>query len=353
MTTTVNITHTTLADPALDSVNGIPPPGSILAVTYNAPHTMDPADVTAKLNPVTQSAQGLVPPPGPAGTGTYLGWNGSAFGWTTPPGTGAGTSDGVFQKLNLAPLLVAPDLGPGSFDDYDPWTLAGGTPGSNDVIVINTSALGATILGLVSTGRRGDILLIEVGGDGHGFLTIAHMSSATSQHKIYCPDGANVQVPHGGTVVLQCLNDTDHGWRFVAAGTGTRWNAGFPMDVTLPALTNNWNPWASSPARARRIRITVPSTGATITGIVASPDTLLNFNPGEIILLENYGDGANTSTATLTIKHYDSGSPTGSRVLTPGLLDVVVPIYGMQPVMFDLNSFDGNDWLILGSGKWV
>lgn len=313
---TVDIFHAQAADSALDALDGTPPAGSILAAGWNAPLKMNPATVAAVLSP-------------------FL-----------PGGVGAGGTDAALRTFNLSPLLVAPDAGPGSVDDYDPWTLAGTTPGANSMVVINSSANGFTILGLVSTGRRGDILIIEVGGDGHGFLTLGHMASATGQHKIYCPDGCDVQIPKGGTVVLQCLNDTDHGWRLVALGTGTRNNGGPPLSVTLPSgNTNNWNPTGAG--RARRWRITTNVAGSVLTGIAASPDGLINYNPGEIITLENFGDGANTLASTLTLKAYNSGSSTGNRFLTPGLVDVVIPIYGTVQIMLDVNSFDGFDWLVL------
>lgn len=270
-------------------------------------------------------------------------------------GGGGGVLD-FLQKFGLGPLLAAPDLGPGSFDHYNPWTAAGSTTGSSSCVVINSSALGATILGLVSTGRRGDLLFIEVGGDGHGFLTFAHMASSLGVDNIYCPDGADVQIPKGGTALLQCLNDTDHGWRFLAASTGNRNNTGKAADFTLGSSTNNWNPWATGPARGRRWRVTVPTAGATLTGIAGSPDGILFYNDGEIITVQNMGDGLNTATATLSLKNFSDSSSNGNKIITPGFVGVdnptiVVPLYGVIQLMRD-NQFDSNTgaWFLLG--KW-
>lgn len=349
----VDIFHNPQADPALDNINGTPPPTSIVAAGYNNQHKIDPVTFTAALNAFTSTLKGLVPLSG-GGTANFLRADG---GWAVPPGTGGGGgggTDGFFQTTAWGPFITPTDIGPGTVDPWNPWTSAGGATGDHAVIAINTSVLGCTLNGLVPT-RTGDIVAIMVGGDGKGLLTVGHMAAATAANKIYCPSNKPMLISNGGTLVLYCLNSSDHGWRVLAAFGGAESNCGAPLAVTVPAgPTNNFNP--TNAAFSRRWHCSVPTAGAVITGINRFPDGLNPFKAGERLILTNYGDGLNSVTATLTLKDF-TGSSTGNKFLCPqrvsglgtGTNDVVVPLYSSIELFLDEFSFEPFVWMVLGT----
>jgi len=275
----------------------------------------------------------------------------------SPAAVGGGGGASIFKKFGIAPLLVPPDIGPGTINNYDPWTAAGVTVGSASAIVINNSALGVTLTGMVPTPDVGQFVMLEVGGDAHGFLTLSHMSPGSiSNNRIYCTDACDAQIPKGGTAILQCLAQNDHGYRFLGMASGTRNNGGAPLSVTLPAgNTDNWNPVSTTGVAGRRWRVTTNVAGSVVTGMASSasvpsgPGGPINYNPGEIITITNLGDGINSLTATLTLKEFDIASSAGNRFILPGLADVVVPIYGTVQVMRDEFPSEGGIWVVLGN----
>lgn len=351
-TVLVDIFHDPQADPSLDDVNGPPPPTAVLAGGYNGKHRLDPATITAALATFTTLLKGLVPAPGTADGAHFMNDQGA---FLIPPGTGGGTSDGVFRTLNLGPFIAPPDIGPGSIDSWNPWTAAGGTLGDHSIIATNTSILGATVNGLVPT-RTNDVVVILVGGDGHGYFNLGHMASAVNAHKIYCPSNKLLQLSNGGGVLLFCLNQSDHGWRVVAACTGSEGSLGAPLAVSLgTGPTHNWNP--AGAAGARRWHVSVPTGGATISGINRFPDGVNPYKAGTEITLVNYGDGLNNVSAILKIQDF-RGSATGNKVLCPqrvsglgtGANDVTVPLYGVIRLVMDEFSFEPFTWMIDGPG---
>lgn len=314
--TTVDIFHDEQADASLD---GTVPANAITAVRYNGPHRVDLATLAAALS--------------------------------LPP------TDGFFQTTGWGPFITPADIGPGVIDSWNPWTSVGGTTGDHAVIAVSTSVLGATLNGLVPM-RTSGIAVIMVGGDGKGLLSVGHMASANPLHRIYCPSNKPLLISNGGTVVLYCLNQSDHGWRVLAACGGAEDNAGSPLAVTVGAgPTHNWNP--AGAAGARRWHVTVPTGGAVVTGIERIPDGVNRYKAGEKIVLVNYGDGLNNVSATLTLKDFASspGSSTGNKILCPqrvaglgtGANDVVVPLYGSIELFLDEFSFEPFVWMVMGT----
>lgn len=351
--TSVPLIHTTAADAALDNHNGTPPAGAILAAQYNENHTIsDLAAFMAELSTFTPTAKGLAPAPGTTDSQHFLCDDGT---YRIPTGTGGGTSDGVFQTMDWGPFIAPPDIGPGVIDAWNPWTAAGGTTGDHAVIAISTSVNGATLNGLIPT-RTGDIAIFLVGGDGKGPLTFGHMAAAVAVNKIYCPNNVNAQLYNGGAAILYCLNQSDHGWRVIAAWPGATPMLGAPLAVTIASGTqiDNWNPTGA--ASSRRWHVTVPTAGATISGISQAPDGLNFFKPGELLTLVNYGDGANNLTATLTLKDF-TGSSAGNKILCPaggvigsGANDITLKLYESITLMRDEFPSEPGIWMVYGRG---
>lgn len=253
------------------------------------------------------------------------------------------TTDGDFQTFRISPLLIVPDIGPGVIDSFDPWALAGVARGSYAAMVLNTS--GVTIDGIVSTGRRGDRVSFQLGGN-RGPALFRHMASANPAHRVFCPDAIDVLIPGGGTVELECLNDTDHGYRFISATQSSAPSAGPSADFTLGAVTHDWDPFNGGAVTARCWRVTVPTDGAVLTGVFTSPQSV---RPNDIITIVNMGDGQNNPTATLTITNFDHDSLGGARFLLPRST-LVIPPFGSIPLRRDEFPSESGAWF--AQGNW-
>jgi hypothetical protein len=251
-------------------------------------------------------------------------------------------TDGNFQTFCISPILIVPDIGPGVIDVFDPWDLAGVARGSYSAMAINTSSV--TIDGLVSTGRRGDRVSFQLGGN-RGPMLVRHMRSTNPAARIFCPDGIDALVPGGSTVELECLNDTDHGYRFDSYMPSSAPSAGPSADFTLGALTHNWDPFMGGAVTARCWRTTVPRDGAVLTGIAVNPQSV---RPNDIITVVNMGDGNNSPTATLTVTNFDHNSDGGERFLLPGFsTPIVIPLFGSFRFRRDEFPSESGAWFVL------
>lgn len=254
-------------------------------------------------------------------------------------------TDGNFQTFCISPLLLVPDIGPGVIDVFDPWKLSDVERGSYASMAINTS--GVTVDGLVSTGRRGERVFFQLGGN-RGPMQIRHMRSTNPAARIFCPDAIDVTVPGGGTAELECLNDTDHGYRFIGYTPSAAPGAGPSADFVLGPATHNWDPFEGGPVTARCWRVTVPTDGAVLTGLLCSPQSV---KPNDLITIVNLGDGENSASATLTIKNFDRGSLGGSRFLLPGFSrDVVLELFESIQIRRDAFPSENGAWF--ANGKW-
>jgi hypothetical protein len=263
----------------------------------------------------------------------------------------------IFGELWVGPMAeTATSLAAGQHDDYDPGSDA-------TTLIFDVHANGATISGMVPPASgRGSIRFIET-GTSSGPLTILNQSTDSSvPNRIITPDKLPLTIPKNSGVILHALSDATHSWRVIAAATtrfsrmaakGLQVNDALAPDELAVGTTHDWDLDLLSSGGGTvpgnvdlysRVQVTTSVVGATLTGIYP-PLSGNSEDDGRILILENIGDTGSVS-ATVTLKHYDSGSIAGARFVLPGSADMVIPIWGTVILVYDTTY---NWWHVAGS----
>lgn len=232
---------------------------------------------------------------------------------------------------------IAATLGSASVNDFSPAGFATATR-----VRVTTPSGGAVITGMdafTATEPRqdGQVKIIENYGDftfGQdnplGFTNYDVASAAPN--RFYLPGLSGLSLPIGANAIfIYDLNTPIGGlWKLVAHSGIAKYATNTPHTPTaLGATQNDWAP--SGLSTHSRFRVFVPATGTNLTGLQAPKDQV----DGATILLQNMGDGANTPTATLTLKENDPGSAAANRFYLPGLVDLVLPVAGSVTLVYD------------------
>lgn len=107
--------------------------------------------------------------------------------------------------------------------------------------------------------------------------------------------------------------------------------------VTLPAapaVTENFNPWGTNP-RTTLVRI-ITAQGGSILG------SLVGGKVGDIVILENHGDGSGSYGAgdlkVLFKRTNDTSVPVQNHIYQPNLTDTVIPYTGAMILYYDATN---------------
>ncbi len=214
--------------------------------------------------------------------------------------------------------------------------------------IAGDDALGSTITGFGPL-PVGTVRLVELGDrNSHGPLTVLSYEDSVSTgslggNRIVTPDNASLKIDPGGMFAMIYIGGGPlHGWRVIWSTTTVAPRAGFnhvrfydSIAVTLASgATHDLAPTGG--LSATRWRVTVATTGSTLTGITGnSASATPNIGSGEWRIIENVGDGSLTPTSTLTLAHVGSGSFGYNSFYNPNGADVVLPPNGSAIFVHD------------------
>jgi hypothetical protein len=166
--------------------------------------------------------------------------------------------------------------------------------------------------------------------------------------------GVNVVMKSDGTNAVASTM-TDNGTTVTAPDMTARRLSSNMMIIpsALPnGNTNDWNPSGSLVQAGISDTGTLQSTsylgvvtnvnGSTLTGIAKPSSSTVN---GKIIFLVNLGDGVQSPTSTLTLKHQSGSSSADNQFFFAQLQDIVIPVGGMVTLIY----YNGHaHWFSLG-----
>lgn len=100
-----------------------------------------------------------------------------------------------------------------------------------------------------------------------------------------------------------------------------------------PTVTDDWNPWGAGP-RTTLVRVQTDASGSIL-------GSLLGGNTGDIVVLENHGDGSGSYGSgflKILLKKTSDPGTVANHIYAPNLTDMVIPYTGSVVLYYDQST---------------